>query len=155
VSRAVPLPSVARHLGPILLHPDDHRVFELFDTIGRTIAVPDEHQLNVLWALTALIAPFYGLIDELCQWTEASGVDRKIAGPYITSMFHAISDLAADVPGGDFSGLMAKAATRGGLNEQALSEIRKQDGYQAFLDALDSVMVRLRERVPERNEAKC
>ena len=150
VMRAVPLPPVARHLGPILLYPDNPRVFEILSQIGKPIAVPDERQLNFLWTLSALIAPFYALMEEMSQWTVAAGVDRQIAGTYIASMFHALSALAADAADGDFSDLLAEATTPGGLNEQALAEIRKQGGYKAFLKALDSVIVRFGERAPER-----
>jgi pyrroline-5-carboxylate reductase len=150
VFRAVPLPSVAKHLGPVVLHPDDRQVMEIFSKVGKAIAVPGEKDLSILWALTALIAPFYALVEATAQWAAAAGVDRQIAGTYTASMFHAMSALAADVSDGDFSELLTEAMTPGGLNEQALAEIRRKGGYRAVLDALDSILLRLGERPAER-----
>lgn len=150
ITRAVPMSPVARHLGPILFHPDDPHVFEILSEIGKPIAVSDERHLNILWALTALIAPFYALMEETARWATAAGVDRQIAGTYTASMFHAISVLAAEVPDGDFSDMLTEAMTPGGLNEQALAQIRKEGGYKAVLNALDAVIVRLGEKAPQR-----
>ncbi len=105
-----------------------------------------------MWALTALTAPFYALLEEAFEWATASGVDQQIAETYIASMFHAISALVVDIPEGRFSAMIAEAATPRGLNEQALAEIREQGGYKAFLNALDSIIVRLGEKAPERQK---
>ncbi len=148
VVRAVPIPSAAEHVGPIAIHPQDARAVEVFGKVGKPLVVQDERQFNILCALTALIAPFYTLIEELCRWSMSAGVDRQIAGPYIASMFHALSTLATGVSDGDFSDLLADAATPGGLNEQALAEILKLGGYKAFLKALDSIAIRLGEKAP-------
>ena len=150
VARAVPLPTVARHLGPILIYPDDPQISGIFSKIGKPIALSNERHLSILWTITALLAPFYTLMEETSRWATKVGVDRQIAGAYTASMFHALSALAADAPDGDFSDLLAEAATPGGLNEQALAQIRKQGGYKAVLDALDSVLIRLGESPPER-----
>ena len=150
VVRAVPMPPAAKHLGPIAIYPQDSLAVEIFAKVGKPIVVQNERQFNILWALTALIAPFYTLIEEVCQWSTSAGVGRQITGPYVASMFHALSILATGVSDGDLSDLLADAATPGGLNEQALAEIRKQGGYEPFLNALDSIAVRLGEKVPER-----
>jgi pyrroline-5-carboxylate reductase len=150
VVRAVPMPPAAKHLGPIAIYPQDPQVVEVLAKVGMPVVVQDERQFNILWTLTALIAPFYTLIEEVCRWSTYAGVDRQISGPYLASMFHALSTLAAGISDGDFSGLLADASTPGGLNEQALAEIRKQGGYETFLNALDSIAVRLGEKVSKR-----
>jgi len=147
---ALPLPSVARHLGPILIYPGEPFVVDLLARVARPIILGDLEQLRTLWTSTALIAPFYALIEEASQWAEDAGVDRDIAGAYLASMFHALAALAMEVPAGQFSGLIADAATPGGLNEQALNEIRSVDGYRPFLDALDSVLARVGGTPPKR-----
>jgi len=59
-------------------------------------------------------------------------------------MFQAISVLAREASAGCFENLAAEASTPGGLNEQALKEIQKQKGFDAFTKALDVVLVRLK-----------
>jgi pyrroline-5-carboxylate reductase len=148
VFRAVPLPSVAMHQGPILYYPDDREVKDLFSSLGSPVPVSSERDLTVLWGVTALGAPFYALLEEILQWSIASGVERKTAQRYISTMFSALSAMASETSDLGFSGLITEAATPGGLNEQALAEIRGQGGFGAFLDALDSILLRLGEKAP-------
>ena len=51
---------------------------------------------------------------------------------------------------GDFSDIFAEAMTPGGLNEQALTEIRGKGAYAGILAALDSILKRLEERPVKR-----
>jgi pyrroline-5-carboxylate reductase len=148
---ALPLPSVARHVGPIAICPGESFVVDLFAKVGTPLVVHDLEHLRVLWASTALISPFIALIEEISRWATDAGVNREVAGPYIAAMFHALSALAMEIPDGRYSGLVADAATPGGLNEQALTEIRETGGYRAFLNALDSILTRLG-GIPRRRE---
>jgi pyrroline-5-carboxylate reductase len=145
VIRAIPLPPVAQHLGPILLYPENQEAISIFNKIGRPLAVATEKQFNLLTTVTALIGPFYALIDETTRWATAAGVDQQIAASYTAAMFHALSVLALDVPDGNFSTLVTEASSPGGLNEQALEVVRKHGGYDAFKEALDAIAVRMGE----------
>jgi len=140
---ALPLPSVARHVGPIAIFRGESFVVDLLAKVGKPLVVRDLEQLRILWSSTALISPFYALIEETSRWATDAGVDREIAGPYIAAMFHALSALAMEIPDGRYSSLVADSATPGGLNEQVLREIRERNGYRAFLDALDSILTRM------------
>lgn len=139
VVRAIPLPGVSQHLGPIAMYPKISQAVEIFDKLGKPIPVQNEKELNILWTVTALIAPIYALMEETCQWAIACGVNRQNAGAYIASMFHAVSAVMKDLPNVRFSDLAAEAATPGGFNEQALSVIREGGGYKAFVNALNSI----------------
>jgi pyrroline-5-carboxylate reductase len=148
IAWAVPLPSVARRLGPIAVYPDESFAVEILANVGKPVVVRDEQQLRILVALTALVCPFYSLIEETSRWATDAGVERDIAQPYTASMFHSLSALAMDASKGSFSDLVAESATPGGLNEQALKEIREQEGYKPFLNALDSILIRLGGKPP-------
>ena len=97
-------------------------------------------------SVTALIAPYYALMESVCRWGVASGMDSKASGNYVGSMFQALSVLAREASADCFENLSAEASTPGGLNEQALKEIRKQDGFDAFTKALDAVLARLNDK---------
>ncbi len=140
---ALPLPSVARHVGPIAICPGESFAVDLLAKVGTPLVVHDLEHLRILWASTALVSPFFALIEEMSGWATDAGVDRTVAGPYIAAMFHALSALAMEIPDGRYVGLVADAATPGGLNEQAIAEIREAGGYRAFLNALDSILARL------------
>jgi pyrroline-5-carboxylate reductase len=140
---ALPLPSVARHVGPVAIYPGASFAVDLLARVGTPLVVHDLEHLRILWASTALVSPFFALMEEMSQWATDAGVGRAVAGPYIAAMFHALSALAMEIPDGRYSGLVADAATPGGLNEQALAEIRQAGGHRAFLNALDSILTRL------------
>lgn len=154
VFRSVPLPTAAQHVGPIILYPDDPAVGAMLGGIGDLYAAPDENLLNVLAAVTALISPFFTLLEETARWAEAAGVDRLIARGYTAAMFHALAKQALTMPVTSFSELAAEATTPGGLNEQALAVIRKQGGYTAFLAGLEAVAVRLGAKLPRSHHSK-
>lgn len=143
IIRAIPLPTVARHMGPIAFFPYSSWADDLFKELGDPIAVTDENELGVIAAVTALMAPYYALLESVCRWGVASGMDSKASGSYVGSMFQAISVLAREASANCFENLSAEASTPGGLNEQALKEIRKQEGFDAFTKALDVVLARL------------
>jgi pyrroline-5-carboxylate reductase len=148
VVRAVPLPSAARRLGPIALYPTDAEVIRVLEGVGTPVPAANERDLHVLWALTALIAPYFALLEEICGWAVAAGVESSTARTYLASMFHALSVLAMEDGGVGFGELRVEATTPGGLNEQALREIRDLGGHRSFLNALDSILVRLDESAP-------
>jgi pyrroline-5-carboxylate reductase len=144
IIRAIPLPTTARHLGPIAFFPYTAWADKIFRDIGDPIAVNDEKELAIIAAVTALMAPYYALMESVCRWGVAAGMDSKSSGSYVGSMFQAISVLAKESSADCFENLAAEASTPGGLNEQALREIRKQDGFDAFTEALDVVLARLK-----------
>lgn len=150
IVRALPLPSCAERLGPIVVYPGEPWAMAFFAPIGTPLAAAEERELNVLWALTALIAPYFALIAAGAGWAANAGVAAPTAGTYLATMFHALSTLAVRAPGGDFEALVAEATTPGGLNQQALDEIRAAGGFEAFLAALDAILARLGEAVPQR-----
>jgi pyrroline-5-carboxylate reductase len=120
----------------------------LLGRLGTPVAAESEHDFEVLWATTALIAPYFALLEEVCGWAEGGGVEAATARAYVASMFHAISTLAAEEGAVSLGELRAEAVTPGGLNEQALGEIRENGGYRAFAGALDSILRRLEEGKP-------
>jgi pyrroline-5-carboxylate reductase len=111
VVRAVPLPSAARRLGPIALYPGDAEVIRLLRCVGTPVPAANEHDLHVLWALTALIAPYFALLEEVCGWAVAAGVESPTARTYLASMFHALSVLAMEDGGVGFERFATLAAT--------------------------------------------
>jgi pyrroline-5-carboxylate reductase len=138
--RAVPLPSAARCLGPIAYFPHNEAVETLLARVGTPVAAPDEAAFHRLWSLTGLISPFAALIEEWQGWAEAGGVGRAASEQYVRAFVHCLADMAQDLPPAE---LARRAATPGGINEQALCILRETDGLAPFRQALDSVFARM------------
>ena len=143
VVRAVPLPSAARHLGPIAFYPKEPRAEAILSTVGLPVAAADESSFHRLWSLTALVSPYCALLEALCRWTVDGGIDPRVAGVYVSSLTAAIAAMASEVEDGRFERLAKTAATPGGINEQALGIIRERDGLAVFRAALDAVFERM------------
>jgi len=143
VCRAAPLPSVAKRSGPILIYSAQAHANDILGRVGRLFPVADETKLEILWTLTALISPYYALLETASNWAAAAGLEEQTAQNYTAAMFGALSQQAMDAAGKKFSDLVDEAATPGGLNEQALQIIRSKGAYDAFQAALDSIAARL------------
>ena len=142
--RAVPLPCVAQHVGPIAIYPADEIGKRVFGPLGTVVAVNQESQLETLSIITSLMAPYYALIETVVNWSSQEGVDRKKAADYTASMFAALSVMSQEVEDGNLEILVNESMTAGGLNERAMETIQKDGGFNPWEMALESVKQKLR-----------
>lgn len=145
IARVLALPSSAQRLGPVVVYPGEPAATSLGKRIGSVIVARDESELDALWALTSLIAPYFALLEEATAWAERQGVERPTAGTYLASMMHGLTVLAAGARAGAFEPLVEEASTAGGLNEQALRALREAGVLAAVPRTLDAVRERLRQ----------
>jgi pyrroline-5-carboxylate reductase len=145
IHRALPLPPIARHLGPIAISPPDPALEAWLASVGTVVPVADDHVFETLWSTSALIASFYGLVSCASQWAVAQGLPRDAAERYTKSMFHAVAQPLTD-PGARPAELAALAQTKGGLNEQILRHLTEAGAFDEVGRALDAVLARLEGR---------
>ena len=141
--RALPLPACARGLGAVPYWPAVGDAHALLSQLGRPLPLASEHEFSVLWAATALIAPFYTLLETTADWASANGTAPATAVDYIAAMFHALATDALDGADDRFQALAHEGATPGGLNEQALGMISAGGAYENFRAALDAILHRI------------
>jgi pyrroline-5-carboxylate reductase len=113
------------------------------------IPVHSENDLIILSAITGLISPYYALVTALSGWAASAGVDKDTAAHYTLAMFDVLNYLATQSDAG-LDDLAAEAATPGGLNHQALRELKKDRAFDPFLDVLDTLLERLGLEAPPR-----
>lgn len=147
LAQAVPLPPVARHLGPVAICPPCEPVAELFGRIGTALEVETAGQIDAFWSATALMAPYYALLGRSADWLAQRGVPRQAANLYIGAMFNALSVTALEASASGFDRLTAASQTSGGLNEQALQALSQDGWYDEVTRTLDAVLNRLQGRV--------
>lgn len=144
VIRAIPLPCVAMHIGPIVVFPGDDAVAGLMEGLGRVLVVEHEESLTHLAVITGLMAPFYSLMKAVVGWGEETGVDRKTAADYTASMFGAFCTMVEALEDGDVNRLLGDAMTPGGLNELAVRTIERDGGFTSFRRALETIYQKVR-----------
>jgi pyrroline-5-carboxylate reductase len=146
VCRMVPLPPVADHLGPITLYPPDKKIAALFGGIGTMTEIDTEEQLYALWTVTAMMAPYFGFLQQMSAWLEARNIEPQLAQRYVGSMLHALSVTGKQVGDGGFEQLIVEHSTPRGLNEQALRELNGAGWDALVCKALDLIEDRLNGR---------
>ena len=90
-------------------------------------------------------------IDSIAAFTETPGVhDRptfsrswRQARDYIARLYAGLSDTSLEEPARSFQELAAYHATRGGTNEQVLTQLTSHGTFEKFSECLDGVMRRV------------
>jgi len=144
IVRAVPLPTAARHIGPIALFPDDGDAAALFGRIGTAVPVDDERLFDALCTVTAVAAAQYALLGRVADWLAAQGVEKRAAIRYVAAIAQAFAADAGKAEEHGFPALIEEVATPGGMNEQVLRMLTEADWFAAVDPALDTILARYR-----------
>eukprot|EP00931_Biecheleriopsis_adriatica_P087301 TRINITY_DN61795_c0_g1_i1.p1 TRINITY_DN61795_c0_g1~~TRINITY_DN61795_c0_g1_i1.p1 ORF type:complete len:274 (-),score=45.78 TRINITY_DN61795_c0_g1_i1:135-956(-) len=148
--RAVPIPPPWKRNSTIVIYPGHEGAGKLFTKLGRVIVAREEEQLTKLWALSALMGPFYAYQRAAVEWASDNGVDSELAFQYTSSILMSCANDAA-LKSEEFPGLKGVDAlvteqTPGGLNEQMVRELTDFGSYTQQKRSLDDVLARLEGR---------
>ena len=143
IVRAIPLPPISLGKGPVPIYPPDKQVKNFFDKIGTTIEIKNEKLSKNFWATSAMMAPFYEILKVLSDWLAKRGIKRNEAQQYITSLFVALSVDSFNNSVKHLKHLVKDSQTPGGLNEQAVKQLRKTGFYRSLEKSLNSILERL------------
>jgi len=143
IVRAIPLPPISLKKGPVPICPPDRKVKSFFDKIGTTIEVKNEKLSKNFWATSAMMAPFYEILKVLSDWLVKRGIKRNEAQKYITTLFVALSVDSVNNSAKHLKHLVKDSQTPGGLNEQAVKQLRKAGFYISLEKSLNSILKRL------------
>ena len=146
IVRAVPLPFVATRSGVTAIFPPDSSVEALFADLGTAVACTTIEEYDLLAAASALMGPYFGIMDHIVGWLQAKGLPEDSARAYLARHFSSLSAIALHNPSTPLEELRHEYSTKGGLNEQMFAEFRDGGGLSALTRALDSVLSRIRAR---------
>jgi pyrroline-5-carboxylate reductase len=144
IVRAIPLPPISLKKGPVPISPPNKQVKVFFDKIGTTVEIKNEKLSKNFWATSAMMAPFYEILKVLSDWLVNKGIKRNKAQRYITSLFVALSVDSVNNSVKHLKHLVADSQTPGGLNEQAVRELRRAKFYKNLEKSLNNVLKRLK-----------
>jgi len=143
IVRAIPLPPISLGKGPVPIFPPDKQVSFFFNKIGTTIEIKSERSSKNFWSTSGMMAPFYEILKTLSDWLVKKGIKRSEAQKYITSLFVALSEDSAVNSKKHLKYLVTESQTPGGLNEQAVKELRKYGFYKSLEKSLNNILKRL------------
>ena len=94
--------------------------------------------------MTAMMAPFYEILETLSKWLSNKGLKKIEAQKYITSLFVALSVDSVNNSIKHLKHLVADSQTPRGLNEQAVKELRRVGFYKSLEKSLNNILKRLK-----------
>ena len=144
IVRAIPLPPISIRKGPVPICPPDKQVKIFFNKLGTVVEIKNEKLSMNFWVTSGMMAPFYEYLKVLSNWLVRRGIKRKEAQRYITSLFVALSQDSSVHSQKDLKYLVKDSQTPGGLNEQAVKQLRKAGFYKNLEKSLNSIHKRLK-----------
>ena len=143
-SRAVPLPFVAFREGVTAIYPPDQAAEQLFDAIGKAVPCDTKDEFDLLAALTALMGPYFGILERVSDWLASKGMAEAKARDYLTPLFGGLAHVASRAPTTRYTQLREEFSTKGGLNEQVFQDFDTTGGTEALIKALNRVLERIK-----------
>jgi pyrroline-5-carboxylate reductase len=143
VTRAVPLPSAAKRMGPTAIYPADGFAESLFAAIGTVYTMESEAAFDAICAATATAASFYVFLEGIASWLSRQGIAEAMARDYVARMFLGETHAATDQPQASFQALATAHTTPGGINELFLRHLSERGLLASVPAGLDLVMQRI------------
>jgi pyrroline-5-carboxylate reductase len=139
--RVIPLPAAARRQSLTAMYPDDAVARELFERVGGVVVPGTEQTLEAFSAATATFAAHLDYLTTIADWLAEHGVDAAAANAYVT---HIFGQLGVSLQHTDsLAALTGKHMTPGGINEQLMTDLRRDGLPDTVRRALDRVLARL------------
>jgi pyrroline-5-carboxylate reductase len=143
ITRIIPLPPIEIKQGPIVIFPPNKFARQFFSHLGSVIEVKNEKVLNNFWSTSALMAPYYELLNVSANWLTQKGTNKDKAVSYITDLFYGLSKDALNKKKKGLKQLVAESQTPRGINEQALRELKRSKFYSKLNNTLNSIHKRM------------
>ncbi|OWW00202.1 pyrroline-5-carboxylate reductase [Rhizobium sp. R693] len=142
--QAIPLPFVADREGVTAVFPPDAHVAALFSVLGTAVECESEDEYDLLAAASSLMSTVLGIMDVSAAWLEQRGLAKGKGRAYIAPLFASLSQTALRSDTVTLEELSGEFATKGGLNEQVLSDFHQNGGRDALILALERVLARIK-----------
>ncbi|WP_192384585.1 pyrroline-5-carboxylate reductase [Mesorhizobium silamurunense] len=144
LTQTIPLPFVAERRGITAIYPRDRETAAIFKVLGSIVQCDSGREYELLAAASSLMATYFGIMNGALEWVTGKGLSRDKSRAYLLPLFSELSRTALEAPSGvAFAELSRAFATRGGLNEQVLSDFEKHGGADALKTALNHVLARI------------
>ncbi len=84
IVRALPLPPISLRKGPVPICPPSVKVKNFFNHLGIAVEISNEKLFTNFWCMTAMMAPYYEILDTLSKWLSSKGLKKVDTQKYIT-----------------------------------------------------------------------
>ncbi|KAL7540453.1 hypothetical protein ACHAXR_010116 [Thalassiosira sp. AJA248-18] len=157
VYKMVCLPAIAKREGCALLQPASKTndgnndssvgnisVKSIMDALGGCVECANDDIMNTMMVTTAMMGPMYGVMRNNRDWLVKRGVSAEDASYFVgRSYLSMVQDAERDCRDPSRYDELIEEQTPGGLNEQALGNLEKQEVFGAYDKSMDAVLSRL------------
>jgi pyrroline-5-carboxylate reductase len=145
IVRAIPLPSAARGRSLTAMYPDNDVARELFGRVGGILVPSDETTLDALSTATATFAAHLDYLTTIAEWLADHGLDHAAATAYTAHIFGELGQSLLQQTD-SLTTLTDKHMTPGGINQQFMTDLRRDGVPDMVRHALDRILARLQAR---------
>ena len=142
ITRVIPLPFIGIRQGPVVICPRDKSIKNFFNKLGKTIEIKNEKISKNFWTMSSFMAPFYYMMEVNSNWLKKRGVKRRSAEDYTRELFLALAKDSVEKKKLSLKQLVSESQTPGGINAQALRELKKKKFYKIQQKVLNSIFKR-------------
>ncbi|MEO8758978.1 MAG: NAD(P)-binding domain-containing protein [Devosia sp.] len=122
ICRFIPMPGIARGIGPMATYPALPEIVALFAPLGDLFVAADETKLS-FGGVNAFMSSYYQLQRALIDAGTAAGLSESEARGYVVSLLGMLADTAQHTPPQSFGALVDEHQTKGGLNEHVRANL--------------------------------
>ena len=142
IIKAAPLPTIKHKLGPIVLFPNNKKVTNFFNQLGKAVVASTEKENNQLWTITSTMAIYFEFCNTLEMWLVGKKVKADKAKAMVASLMFGLSHtmLTSKTKTKD---LIKEYQTKKGINEELLLRLKKAGVFTKMNGALTKILDRI------------
>lgn len=143
VVRIMPITAAELEASPTAVYPMVPRIAPLLEAIGTAIPLTDEAQFETATVSAAIYGWVQALIKAGVDWSARHGLEPDIARQIVARTFTAAGRMQAeqDAP---MDQILDSLCTPGGITEAGLNHLNNRDQLQAWEEACDLVLRKLK-----------
>ena len=135
ICRFIPLPGIARGVGPMATYPAVPEIIKLFSPLGDLFVVADESKLG-FGGLNSFMSSYYELQRALIDVGTGAGLSASDSRGFVISLLGMLAETAQRTPDASFANLVDEHQTKGGLNERVRANLLAAKWFDAPAAAL-------------------
>ncbi len=142
IIKAAPLPTIKHKLGPIVLFPNNKKVTNFFNQLGKAVVASTEKENNQLWTIASTMAIYFEFCNTLEMWLVSKKVKADKARAMVASLMFGLSHtmLMSKTKTKD---LIKEYQTKKGINEELLLRLKKAGVFTKMNGALTKILERI------------
>jgi pyrroline-5-carboxylate reductase len=139
VCQLIPLPMIALHTGPVVLHPAHPLVERLLEGCGDVIVLEQESEIIVLSCASATMSSYFAFHNTVVDWATSKGLPEATAHEYMAALIGGLALEAGGTSLDERAALPVEHETPGGLNEQVRRALTGIGAFSEIVTQLDGM----------------